>query len=62
MAKKSMIFNLLQNFLLEEEVQTILAEFDFTGTTNKCKVSTLNWRCIILPRINRFKTGWYYMQ
>ncbi|WP_156312029.1 hypothetical protein [Lysinibacillus contaminans] len=41
MARNSTIFNLLQNFLSEEELQSILAEFDFTATARKCTVSTI---------------------
>ena len=41
MAKNTTIFTLLQNFISQEEIDGILAEFDFKDTARKCDVSTL---------------------
>ena len=41
MAKNTMIFTLLQNFVSQEEIDEILAEFGFKDTARKCDVPTL---------------------
>lgn len=41
MAKNTTIFTLLQNFILQEEIKGILAEFGFEDTARKCDVPTL---------------------
>lgn len=41
MAKNTTIFTLLQNFISQEEIDGILAEFGFKDTARKCDVSTL---------------------
>ncbi|UYB49997.1 IS4 family transposase (plasmid) [Lysinibacillus capsici] len=41
MAKNTTIFTLLQNFISQEEIKGILAEFGFEDTARKCDVSTL---------------------
>lgn len=41
MAKNTTIFTLLQNFILQEKVGGILAEFCFEDTARKCDVPTL---------------------
>ena len=41
MAKNTTIFTLLQNFISQEEVDGILAEFGFEDTARKCDVPTL---------------------
>lgn len=41
MAKNTMIFTLLQNFISQEEIMEILAEFGFEDTARKCDVPTL---------------------
>lgn len=41
MAKDTTIFTLLQNFISQEEIGGILAEFGFEDTARKCDVSTL---------------------
>ena len=40
MAKNTTIFTLLQNFISQEEVDGILAEFGFDDTARKCDVPT----------------------
>jgi hypothetical protein len=39
--KNTTIFTLIQNFLSEAELQSILAEFSYIETARKCTVSTL---------------------
>lgn len=41
MAKNTTIFTLLQNFISQEEINGILAEFSFKDTARKCDVPTL---------------------
>ena len=41
MAKNTTIFTLLQNFISQEEIDGILAEFGFEDTARKCDVPTL---------------------
>ena len=41
MAKNTTIFTLLQNFISQEELDRILAEFQFEDTARKCNVATL---------------------
>lgn len=41
MAKNTTIFTLLQNFISQEEIDGILAEFGFEDTARKCDVATL---------------------
>ena len=41
MAKNTTIFALLQNFISQEEIAEILADFGFEDTARKCDVSTL---------------------
>ncbi|WP_341322775.1 hypothetical protein NSQ62_04715 [Solibacillus sp. FSL H8-0523] len=41
MAKVTTIFKFLQNFISQEEIKGILAEFGFEDTARKCEVSTL---------------------
>ena len=41
MAKNTTIFTLLQNFISQEEISGILAEFGFEDTARKCDVPTL---------------------
>lgn len=41
MAKNTTIFTLLQNFISQEEIKEILAEFGFEDTARKCDVPTL---------------------
>ena len=41
MAKNTTIFTLLQNFISQEEIDGILAEFSFEDTARKCDVPTL---------------------
>jgi len=41
MAKNTTIFTLLQNFISQEEINGILAEFGFEDTARKCNVPTL---------------------
>ena len=41
MTKNTMIFTLLQNFISQEEINEILAEFGFEDTERKCDVPTL---------------------
>ena len=41
MAKNTTIFTLLQNFISQEEIDGILAEFGFEDTDRKCDVPTL---------------------
>lgn len=41
MAKNTTIFTLLQNFISQEELDGILAEFQFEDTARKCNVATL---------------------
>ena len=41
MAKNTMTFPLLQNFISQEEMKEILAEFGFEDMARKCDVPTL---------------------
>lgn len=52
MAKNTTIFTLLQNFISQEEIDGILAEFGFEDTARKCDVVSVRaLNCMLASQI-----------